>query len=1349
MKTQFSKSVGFICLAFASAAWPVLAQQAPVSGRFVRVEIPKGKATLALAEVQVFSEGVNVALKGTATQCDTAYQAVASRAIDGNTDTRWEGNSIAHTQEDRKYPWWEVDLGQEYPIEKIIVWNREDLPKRLHGASVTIIGKDRIVKWEQTLTKLSPTSMEFVVDANAPQSAAVGRKIAFRIEPASDKEVVEAYEKKDTWIETLLATGAKLVAIRHFGPVMNRLLEDFPADVADIRAEYHPVIYGKQSGELKELATRYVREIPVHLRGDWMKQAAEVKTLDDLAPIRAAYRESSTLMLKLTYLNYFNAEAMERAINGYAAKYPAVYADKDALLARLAEVAPVAEAARQEGSDPAAKLEAAQQVEALMDAVYLRHPGVDFKEMLFVRRSKLSHSGLPANWQGNSSVPLHGYVNDVVRAPIKQADGVMPQVVYASGSFIGDVDLHFDADRIVYSSGLKDQKGWRILETRLDKPGVVTEITPPDMTDIDFYDPCYLPDGRLLFVATSGFHGVPCVTGKDYVGNTHLMEKDGSIRRLVFDQDNSWCPVVMNNGRVLYLRWEYTDSAHYFSRVLMTMNPDGSDQQEFYGSNSYWPNSLFFARPLPGSVTKFAGIVSGHHGFGRKGELVLFDAAKGRHETDGVIQRIPGYGKIVENITKDGLINLSTPLFLHPFPLTDELFLVSMQQNKDGPFFIALADIYDNFMPLWQSVSDHLLEPLPLKKQPKPVLPIDRYRPGEKECTVYLVGADVGTGLRGIPKGKVKKLRVFQYSYSPRNAGGHYNIGFEGPWDARVMLGTVDVESDGSCMFKAPANTPIAVQPLDENGNALQQMRSWLVGVPGETISCMGCHERQNAAPPTSASVASRKAAQAIQPWYGPRRNYAFEREVQSVLDQTCIGCHNNKTTAKNKLGQPVPNFELAKNPDRYSSAYLNLHPYVRRNGPEGDYHLLTPLEFHVDTSELIQMLKKGHHNVTLTAEQWDRLTTWIDLNVPFWGTWSEREGERIAHHLERRKEMAKLWAGIDFDPEEVINPYTPGEFVPPPQQPVGAFSPPPTVKGFPFATEAAKTMQGTNPFKDYDLGDGQKLTFARIPQGAFVMGSADETPAERPQHEAKIAKPFWMATTPVTQAQMKQFDPSFENGVYDMHYKDQVDRGYFMKDPDFPAIRVSWEQANAYCAWLSKKIGKTVRLPTEVQWEWSCRAGTDTPLNYGGFDTDFSKHENFADYMLIELAVVGVNPQPIAKGDDPNPAKLPPPHWDYELRDRRFNDGVLHLAKVASYAPNAWGLHDMHGNVAEWTRSAYKPYPYNDADGRNNATVDEHKVVRGGSWYRRPHISTSSWRWRYPGWMRPFDVGFRVVIEE
>jgi formylglycine-generating enzyme required for sulfatase activity len=194
------------------------------------------------------------------------------------------------------------------------------------------------------------------------------------------------------------------------------------------------------------------------------------------------------------------------------------------------------------------------------------------------------------------------------------------------------------------------------------------------------------------------------------------------------------------------------------------------------------------------------------------------------------------------------------------------------------------------------------------------------------------------------------------------------------------------------------------------------------------------------------------------------------------------------------------------------------------------------------------------------------------------------------------------------------------------------------------------------------------------------------------------------------------------------------------MDNPEFPIIRVSWDEAMAFCQWLSKKTGKNVTLPTEAQWEWACRAGTNTPFWYGDLNTDFSKNANVADKQIKKLAVQGVDPKPI-----PNPDKF----WDFELKDDRFDDGTLHLAPVTQYAANPWGLQNMHGNVAEWTLSNYRPYPYDPAAGKNDATTPGKKTVRGGSWYDRPKESRSSFRLHYPQWQRVFNVSFRVIVEE
>jgi formylglycine-generating enzyme required for sulfatase activity len=1064
------------------------------------------------------------------------------------------------------------------------------------------------------------------------------------------------------------------------------------------------------------------------------------KNIDALKPPEITNRR------QLAALALFNPVAMERAISSFAKKYPQAFANSQALLAELATLKTAAASVTDANRE-----EVAQKVFDFSLKVYSRHPGTQkFSDVLYVRRTNNHNLGLPANWQGNSSVSASGYDNALVRAPLFRKDDAEVKVLYESSNFVGDFNLDFKAEKVAFSTRKASGKGWGIAELNLSKPGVITELTP-DIEDIDYYDPMYLPNGRMFLVGSSGFQGVPCVGGSDYVGNLLLRYEDGRIRRLSYDQDNNWYPVMLPNGRCLYLRWEYTETAHYFSRVMMTMNPDGSDQQEYYGSNSYWPNSLFYARPLPGSSTKFVGVASGHHGVQRKGRLYLFDVERGRHEVDGVVQQIPGYGKKVVLLpidqrkpdtdteiyvyTRDELANDAKQFFLHPFPLADDLFLVSMQdpavQNR---FMLALVDIYDNQFPIEAHGKYNYIEPFPVMLPERPATIPDRVVESKTNCIINCVSIYNGPGLAGIPKDKVKKLTVFYYEYSPRNIGGHYTVGVEGPWDPRVILGTVNVESDGSFMFEAPANLPLSILALDAEGKSVQLMRSWFVGMPGENLSCVGCHQQQNYASPNQRTIASRNKPQQIQPWFGPRRGFAFEREVQNVLDRKCVGCHNDNATAANALGQKIPSFVRGNGEWGFSKSYLAFHPYFRRNGPEGDYHLLTPMEFHADTSEAVQLLTKGHHNVKLSDEEWTRVLTWLDLDVPYFGTWAERGAQK--RWLERRREFERLYSNNFFDPEVIVNPYQPAEFVAPDK------APPPAAKKNPLAMKV-NAVPGDKEMA-LDLGNGEKITLVRIPSGEFTMGSEAETPAERPAAGVRIAKPFWMAATEISVAQFKAFDAAHDNGVYDMHYKDQVHRGYYLnleKHTQLPAIRISWENAMAFCDWLSKKTGKKVTLPTEAQWEWACRAGTDTPLSFGGFDADFAPFANLAGAERKALAVEGVNPQPMGN---------PPPILDYELRDPRFNDNVLHLANVGSFKPNPFGLHDMHGNVAEWTRSAYRPYPYVDDDGRNAAkTADERKVVRGGSWNARQIRATSTWRWAYPGWMRPFDVGFRVIVED
>lgn len=980
-----------------------------------------------------------------------------------------------------------------------------------------------------------------------------------------------------------------------------------------------------------------------------------------------------------------------------------------------------------------AALAALQRYRALERRALLNNPALDFEEILLVKRRE-DNLGLPQNWQGNSSLNPR-MVNELARLSLREEKAPLRRVYKPEKEvFVGDVDLHYDGQKLLFSS-IGSHGRWQVFEIQVDGTGL-RQVTPGDEPDVDSYDAVYLPDERIIFDATTPFTGVPCVGGSDYVANLHLMTPDGKhIRRLCFDQDNNWCPVMLPNGRVMYLRWEYTDSAHYFSRVLMSMNPDGTGQMEFYGSNSYWPNSLFYARPLPGSATKFVGIVSGHHGVPRMGELVLFDAARGRQGDAGALQRIPGYGKPVQAIIKDTLVDGSWPKFLHPFPVSDKHFLVACKPSPQSRWGIYLVDLFDNLLLLREEPGYALLEPVPLRKTERPPIIQDKVRPGATNAVVYLHNVYMGEGLKGVPVGTVKSLRLYQYEYSYRNMGGHYFIGMEGGWDVRRVIGTVPVQADGSALFNVPANTPIALQPLDAEGKALQQMRSWFVGMPGEYVSCVGCHERQNQSSTLRNAAAARSTPADPQPWRGPRRGFSFLREVQPVLDRYCAGCHDGKDPARPNLADTkIVSTTVGA---RLPVSYLNLHPYVRRNGPEGDYHVLTPLEFHADTSRLVQMLRKGHYNVRLDAEAWDRLITWIDLNVPAHGTYHEA-GNIPANFAQRRREAAIKYANVHEDIEEIPNPNPPRPaFEPPP--PLPPRPAPVTLAGWPFGEAEAKARQaqlGTVELR-LDLGGGQAIVCRRLPAGEFAMGDVHGEADEYPMSVVKIERPFWLGVMEVTLAQYQQFDPHHRNGYYDMHYKDQVKPGYLMDSPNLPVIRVSWEQAMAFCRWLSARTGKRVTLPTEAQWEWACRAGTATPMYYGDLNTDFGAFANVADATLRQLAVQGVDPHPI-----PNPDKF----WDFVPKDERFNDGVLHLAECGRYRPNAWGLHDMIGNVAEWTLDDYRPYPYVPV-GESALTPQTRKVVRGGSWAERPRESRASSRLDYPAWQRVYNVGFRVAV--
>ena len=264
-------------------------------------------------------------------------------------------------------------------------------------------------------------------------------------------------------------------------------------------------------------------------------------------------------------------------------------------------------------------------------------------------------------------------------------------------------------------------------------------------------------------------------------------------------------------------------------------------------------------------------------------------------------------------------------------------------------------------------------------------------------------------------------------------------------------------------------------------------------------------------------------------------------------------------------------------------------------------------------------------------------------------------------------------------------------------------------------------------------LADGVTLELVRVPSGPFVMGTEHGYANERPAHPVVIGNAFWMGRFEITNRQYACFDPEHDSGLEtgEVYQFGDYERGHHLRRPEQPVVRVSWNQAMAFCDWLWNNTGMRFTLPTEAQWEYACRSGGTSPLWYGTLDDDFSRSANLSDATHHTVDYPHV------------PAAVPP----WRPADTRFDDGWRVSAPVGTFQPNPWGLFDMHGNVAEWTRSTYRPYPLIAGDGQDDGTG--RKTVRGGSWLDRPRRARSAFRIHYEPSQAVHDVGFRVVCED
>ncbi|MBC8373800.1 MAG: SUMF1/EgtB/PvdO family nonheme iron enzyme [Planctomycetes bacterium] len=1084
-----------------------------------------------------------------------------------------------------------------------------------------------------------------------------------------------------------------------------------------------------------------------------------------------------------------NFDSLRLAIEDLTKTFGTRYPGGKKHLARLAKL----EKAVKETNAPLGPL--ASEFDKLFAEALTANPLIDFDKLLFV--DSLDRM-TPRNWLSLDSIrgtTRAGGVALKMLSPVSPDGKVTTVFTPPQNRSMIAIDLHWDARKLLYTATGLANRGHQLFEVdlpvKLDpktKLPVVREIETITEKDVSNYDACYSPDDSILFVSTATMNGVPCIRGGSPIGNIYRRKPDGAVDRLTNDQDHDWHPTVLPNGRIMYLRWDYTDTPHAYNRIVFSMNPDGTGQAAMYGSNSYWPNSTFYPKPVPGSSTKFVGAVTGHHA-GTTGGMFLFDTAQGTFETDGVVQQIPGYKKEVFARIADGL-GYNSPNITSSHPLSEKYFLAACWPGKGMQQGIYLMDAFDNGLALCSIAGRNLLEPTPWARRTRPPVIPDKTDPKATTGTVVLNNVYLGRGTAGVPKGTIKSLRVYTYNYAMRRMGGQPDrVGLDGPWDVRAIIGTVPVEDDGSASFTVPAMTPIAIQPLDEEGKAVQLMRSWFTCRPGEVLSCIGCHEDTNTVPEPVAVKAAKRKPSEIAPWYGPVRGFDFNREVQPMLDKYCISCHNAKTTSKDSGGRKIPNLTFAPdiqadtnkdlieqidNPvlykdkvtrkkgggfggSHFSPAYLELFRFARSATLESDLHPLTTWDYHADQTKLVQMPKKGHHGVRLNREGWDRIITWIDLNTPGHGTWGEvTNPEYTKNYGAKRAELMKKYGGIDFDPETATVLPAAGTVRTkvPAVEPMKVASPASIRAKFPPKADAKSLAAAKDPASGklreltFDLSKEKatleakyaaikdprkrgkvdpatlKMTFVRIPAGSYVTGNAAGAEDEMVERKVTVAKPFWIASKETTNELFNLFDPTHDSRL-ESNERLHFGDGIARGFPlNRPLQPVVRISQTQAMAFCKWLSAKTGR---------KCTLPTEEQWEWAAV---FGKCDE-RGYAGKDFSKIANLADKSYRFKYANSREMP--HWRPAIVGS--DDGARVSTDVGKYAPSAAGVYDQIGNVAEWTTTSWAA--------PKGITAPPQLVAKGGGWRDRPKTATPFSKMPARGAMKFVDVGFRVIIED
>lgn len=667
----------------------------------------------------------------------------------------------------------------------------------------------------------------------------------------------------------------------------------------------------------------------------------------------------------------------------------------------------------------------------------LENPIRDFNKIVFVKRYTFTSSHFYTDHVDGARRP--GGNISILDLETGEVKDLLPDMIH--GVF-GRFDLSFDAKKIVFDWKGDPDVGFRIYEVEIDGNGLRQLTFPPEDEEarIAKYDlnsgrrgayhhqtddmhPCYLPDGGICFSSSRCEYGILC-NGEGELTTTVLYRMDGdgnNITKLTNSAVSEFSPTIMEDGSILYTRWEYVDKPHLPAKCLWAMKPDGTGSREIYGNNIMYPPSMVFARQIPGQSNQFVMIGAPHYPAAALGSVIRVDTTKNIRTTEPMTYITPWVDVRQEggwNHLENGewTTHSQGPLYEDPYPLSDSLFLVSHNQDKPwntpNAYGIWVIDDLGNHVRIYQDETFSSWCPTPLRPRRRPpIQPSMCDRELAARGLAVCMVTDVTHGMEGVAEGEVKWIRVMEQIPRPWSCQRSWDgepltqLISGGSLAAKAMYGVVPVEEDGSAHFYVPADRNIYFQALDENFMELQRERTYINYRPGEQRSCIGCHETPNESPTmrTATPIALGRPPQMPQAQPGDktaRRTFYFPRDVQPVLDKYCVRCHGDQ--------QPAANLDLRDElTDKASLSYEGLRQYISTCGEGAGfsgtvYYPAKSIGSH--KSRLAYKLLTGCTGMERPLREMDfaafvKIVTWIDANGVYYPSYWGRRDIRYKDH--------------------------------------------------------------------------------------------------------------------------------------------------------------------------------------------------------------------------------------------------------------------------------------------------------------------------------------------------------------